>query len=69
VFENGMLREIFKLKGEDVTGEWRRMRGEVIHYTLYFCLKEFFIPRRNERDLIKNVYRSSCKVPVILAKF
>jgi len=37
-----------------------------------FCTtssETFFILRRNERDIVKNVYRSSCKVPAILARF
>jgi hypothetical protein len=33
------------------------------------CLKHFFILRRTERDMIENVYRSSCKVPFILLRF
>jgi len=39
----------------------------------WFCLQLlseiFLILRRKERDMIKNVHRSSCKVPVILARF
>ena len=30
---------------------------------------KFSILRRNERDMIKNVHRCSCKVPVILVRF
>jgi hypothetical protein len=29
----------------------------------------FIIPRRNERDVIKNVYRSACTVQVVLVRF
>jgi hypothetical protein len=29
----------------------------------------FLIIRRTERDMIKNVYRSACKVPVIVGRF
>ena len=34
--------------------------------TLY---ETFFILRRTKRDMIENIYRSSCKVPVILVRF
>jgi hypothetical protein len=34
-----------------------------------FCLKTLFTLKRSERDVIKNVHRSSCKVTVILVIF
>jgi hypothetical protein len=38
---------------------------------LIFCTilsETFLILRRSKRDMIKNVYRSACKVPVILVR-
>jgi len=32
-------------------------------------LRETFFILRTERDMTKNVYRSSCKVPIILVRF
>ena len=31
MFENGALREIFGLKRDEVTGEWRRLHFEELH--------------------------------------
>jgi len=33
-----------------------------------FCMKHFFL-RRNERDMAKDVYWSTCKVPLLLSDF
>jgi hypothetical protein len=35
VFENRVLRRIFGLKRDEVTGEWRKLHGEELHI-LYF---------------------------------
>jgi hypothetical protein len=44
-----------------------------IKYLFWFSLQllseTFFILSRTERDLIKSIYRSSCKVPVIFVGF
>jgi hypothetical protein len=37
-------------------------------FSLQLLSETFLILRRNERDMIKNVYRSSCKVPIISCK-
>ena len=38
-------------------------------FPLQLLFETFLVLRRNERDLIKNVYWLSCKLPIILARF
>ena len=37
----------------------------VFRVSVQFLSETFLILRRSERDMIKNVYRSSCRVPVL----
>ena len=41
----------------------------VLRFSLQLRSAIFFILRKTERDMIKNVYRFSCVVPVILVRF
>jgi hypothetical protein len=41
----------------------------VFLFSLQIFPEIFFIVRRNERDMIKDVYRSLCKEPIILVRF
>jgi hypothetical protein len=40
----------------------------VLNFSTVLC-ETFFILKRTERDIVKNVYQSSYKVPVFLARF
>jgi hypothetical protein len=58
-----------------ITSKMPRFRGKIIEqeYVFWFSLQllseTFLILKRTEWDIIINVHRSSCKVPVILARF
>ena len=41
----------------------------VFWFSLQLLSATFLIIWRTERDMVKNLYRSSCKVPVVLARF
>jgi len=41
----------------------------VFHFYLQLLSEIFFILRRTERDMIKNVFWSSCKLPLFLSNF
>jgi hypothetical protein len=57
-------------KGHDFRGGGGREVTEKSVFIFPTILSEiFFILRRNERDIIKNVYLASCKVLVILVRF
>jgi len=43
--------------------------NRVFRISLQLLSDTFFILRRIERDMIENVYRSSCKVPAFLDRF
>jgi hypothetical protein len=40
MFKNRVLRRIFRLKRDEVTGEWRKLHNEELHDTLRQVLLE-----------------------------
>ena len=40
MFENGVLRRIFRSKRDEVTGEWRKLHNEELNYL--YCLPNIF---------------------------
>jgi hypothetical protein len=59
-----------------LSNERHDFRENVIDYAVFafraslqLLSETFFILRRTERDMIKNVYRSSCIVPAIVVRF
>jgi GTP:adenosylcobinamide-phosphate guanylyltransferase len=38
-------------------------------FSLQPASQTFFIPKRNESDIIINVYRSACELPMIVVRF
>ena len=48
----------------------KKMEHKMCVFVLSVTLSEIFIIlRRSDRDVIRNVYRSSCKVPLLLFDF
>jgi hypothetical protein len=41
----------------------------VFRFSLQILMEAFFIPRRTERDMIKNIYLSVCKVSFIFVRY
>jgi hypothetical protein len=56
------------LKNDTIFGRKLLNTKCVFLFSLQFLSETFFILRRNERDIIKNVYWSSCKVSAIIVR-
>jgi hypothetical protein len=59
---------IFPYKLHDFRKKLLNIKG-VFSFSLQLSSETFLILRKNERDVIKIVYLSSCKVPVIVVPF
>jgi len=44
-------------------------KKNVFWFSLQLLYKTFLIPRRTERDMIKNVFWFLCKVPLVIVRF
>jgi hypothetical protein len=56
VFENRVLRRIFGLKRDEVTGEWRKLRNEELH-DLYSSSNIFRVIKSRKMRLAGHVAR------------
>jgi hypothetical protein len=57
VFENTLLRRIFGPKRDEVTGEWRQLHNEELHYTtvLNYNIRKQAGQKENTGNVLNNV--------------
>jgi len=63
--------ESFHSIGQTARSEKKKLLNTKICVLIFFktFVRNICYSKKNERDTIKYVYKSSCKVPVILARF